>query len=112
MQLTKTQVIALFLGVASAQTDAEVINGPYTNIDGSSKAIKENSMKECNGNNDCDAEDNKCANYQKGDTTDDIGEATKNYCINEKNCGAMGKIGGVHWSLQCWEDAADNEVAS
>jgi hypothetical protein len=86
MQLTKTQVLALFLGAASAQTDAEVINGPYTNIADGSTKITNNTLKECNGNADCVPEGGcpargevgysptcieKCASYQKGDTVAD-----------------------------------------
>ena len=39
-------------------------------------------------------------------------KVAKNYCVSDKNCGALGKKGGVAWSLQCWADAANNESAS
>lgn len=82
-------------------------------------------MKVCNGNNDCAAECPKrgedkydpncgefCAAFQRGNTVESMKEAAKNYCINKTNCGALGKINGEAWSLQCWEDPKDGETAS
>lgn len=99
--LTKSQVIALFLGASSAMTPMELLNGPSTeagNADPENQAMTTSmSGSACNGNADCTVFGEKCGAFQRTDIT------AENYCVAKKYCGSLGRLNNVAWSLQCWE---------
>jgi hypothetical protein len=106
--LTKAQVLALFLGAASAQdaapatmTPIKLLNGPSTeagNADPENQAMTTSmSATACNGNSDCAVFGERCGAFQRTDVT------AENFCVAKMYCGSLGRIENVAWSLQCWE---------
>jgi hypothetical protein len=107
--LTKTQVLALFLGTASAQFDThiKVLNG-ITSVDTvpeNQTLMPANSGVVCTGNADCVTEGEQCAAFL---TTDEA--VPVSYCVNKGFCGWLGKMAGESFWVSCWADPAQGEV--
>lgn len=96
--LSKAQIIALFLGTASAETVLGVINGGSSTdtVPSGQTLITASSGTACSSNADCTAEGEKCANAQV------VGSDATNLCIAGNYCGSLGRVDGVNFSLQCW----------
>jgi len=96
MQLTKTQVLALFLGAASAEGELAHIYGPAstdTIIEGQTP-ITASSGADCNAVGGCDADGESCGRFQRatGDPVD--------LCVNTDHvCGSLGRIASVAYSV-------------
>merc|ERR1711971_906334 len=107
MQLTKTQVLALFLGAASAEGELAHINGPSsadTSIEGQT-LITASSGADCNAVGGCDADGESCGRFQRatGDPVD--------LCVNTDHvCGSLGRIASVAYSINCWTVVAGGET--
>lgn len=106
--LTKTQVIAIFLGAASAQTVLETISGITVADtflgDGDNVAWTANAGGQCNALGGCDTEKNKCANLEM------VGADTVTTCVYEDFCGAYGRIGNAAFGVNCWTEVAEGET--
>lgn len=107
MQLTKTQVLALFLGAASAEGELAHINGPASNPISGQTPTTASSGASCNALGGCDADGESCGRFQRatGDPVD--------LCVNtDYVCGSLGRIASVAYSVQCWTAVAEGETAS
>lgn len=121
-QITKAQVLALFLGTASASTltPATLLNGPSSadripttearGDDYEQLPTPAMSAEACAGNAGCTADGEKCGYFQ----VDDRGDAEEHIdiCVSALYCNSMGKLNGRKWNLQCWEDVADGATAA
>jgi len=52
-----------------------------------------------NGNTDCTTANEKCGYVQID------GGAKSSVCINEELCGALGRVAGTAWFVECWPTA-------
>ena len=105
--LTKTQILALFLGSASADfiTNMNALSNAESVPD--DQTLKPaNTGTECAGNAACTADGEKCMKIQFV-TADAI-----NLCMHEDWCGVMGKVEGDAFIGSCWETPAEGEVAA
>ena len=109
MKYSKTQVIALFLGLASAEGEVGHINGPASTgtVPTGQTLITASSGDECTALGGCGDPDESCGRFQRatGDPVD--------LCVNtEYGCGQIGRIGGVAYSINCWTAVAEGETAT
>lgn len=109
--LSKTQVIALFLGATAAQDVMDAINGgsSFDTVPDDQGIYKSSSGTVCTSNADCTAAGEKCANLQQAT------EAAVNKCINGNYCGSLGRVGGNAFSAQCWvtpDEGSETEPAA
>jgi hypothetical protein len=107
MKYSKTQVIALFLGLASAEGELAHINGPSSSVTvpAGQSTIPASGGAACNAVGGCDADGESCGRFQRatGDPVD--------LCVNTENgCGQLGRIGGVAYSINCWTAVAEGET--
>jgi len=97
--ITKAQVLALFLGSASAQTTIlGLLNGPseLTTAPVGQTLTTANSGSACNSNEDCTEATESCGAFQRD------GVSTENLCVNTTYCGSLGRINNTPFALQCW----------
>lgn len=125
--LTKTQILALFLGSASANNYIkELMNGPSSaeNVPADQTLTKVHSMTECSANTTCTGADadELCAKFQFAKLkVDDVRPATAsiNRCIHKFSCGTMGIVTqedqsgtyGQSFYANCFADPAEGEPA-
>jgi hypothetical protein len=112
---TQAQILALFLGSASAQTIDNVVailNGPSNAANLPAGMQSTDSAADqyqalttamsgtacAAGNANCSASAEKCGYIQIQ------GGAKENRCIHQDFCGALGRVAGTAWFVECWTD--------
>jgi len=95
--LTKTQVLALFLGATSAadKTLKDLFNGPTSTdtVPAEQTLRTASSGTECANNDGC-GEGEKCGKAQLATLAEGASQPA-GLCLAEDMCGAMGKLNGV-----------------
>lgn len=117
--LSKKQVIALFLGTASAaplDIFKAVGNPDSTTLDGDSTfPLAASSGSACDGQGGCAADGESCARLQSAPSAAQttLGQAgdSADGCILEEWCGAAGKDAGLPFAATCWTKVAVGETA-
>lgn len=112
--LSKKQVLALFLGTASAAPlDIYKALGPNTPltlapVTDSTTAQKVNSGSGCTAEGGCAAEGESCARITTSATpaVDPV-----DACLQEEWCGSYGKDAGATFAATCWTKVAVGETA-
>jgi len=104
--LSKTQVIALFLGATSAQTVLDSLSAITVadTVPTDQTLWTANAGGECNALGGCDAASNKCANLEL------VGADTVTTCVYEDFCGAYGRVANAAFGVNCWTAVAEGET--